>query len=76
MVHYDDPGLFAVQQPPPICPKCGSHRTEVVGISDRGDVVVRCNTCGERSTVSLKPMSYRRIDADAAVEAVAIELEH
>jgi uncharacterized Zn finger protein len=38
--------------PPPICPKCGSHRTEVVGRSDdAARIVIRCNNCGERSTV-------------------------
>jgi transcription elongation factor Elf1 len=40
------------QLPPPICPKCGSHRTQVVGRSnDAKKVVVRCSSCGERSDV-------------------------
>jgi transcription elongation factor Elf1 len=51
MVHYA-PTLTAVHRPPPICPKCGSHRTQVVGLSDNGQtVVIRCNACGERSEV-------------------------
>lgn len=53
MVHYDPP-LLTVQIPPPTCPKCGSHRTEIVGRSDNGaTVVLRCNTCGERSRVTI-----------------------
>ena len=52
MVHYD-PTLRAAQTPPPICPKCGSHRTEIVGQSSNGDtVVLRCQACGERSRIS------------------------
>ena len=51
MVHYNPP-LSAAQTPPPTCPKCGSHRTEVVGRSDSGDTLtLRCNACGERSQV-------------------------
>jgi len=53
MVHYN-PTLTTAPQPPPTCPKCGSHRTQVVGLSDDGrTVVVRCNACGERSEVKL-----------------------
>jgi len=52
MVHYA-PKLEAAQQPPPLCPKCGSHRTEVVGRSGNGDtVILRCHACGERSRIS------------------------
>jgi hypothetical protein len=52
MVHYG-PKLNAAQLPPPTCPKCGSHRTEIVGRSnDSKTIVVRCNTCGERTPVS------------------------
>jgi hypothetical protein len=53
MVHYN-PTLLTIPTPPPTCPKCGSHRTEIVGISDDGQtVVVRCNACGERSSVNM-----------------------
>jgi transcription elongation factor Elf1 len=53
MVHYNTP-LSLAQTPPPTCPKCGSHRTEVVGRSDNGaTLVVRCNACGERSRVTI-----------------------
>jgi translation initiation factor 2 beta subunit (eIF-2beta)/eIF-5 len=52
MVHYD-PSLRVAQTPPPICPKCGSHRTEIVGRSSAGDVIiVRCHACGERSRLT------------------------
>ena len=53
MVHYikSRPKL-AVQAPPRLCPKCGSHRTEIVGWStDEKTVVVGCARCGERSKV-------------------------
>ena len=53
MVHYDPPFHLA-QIPPPICPKCGSHRTEIVGRSDDGEtIVLRCNACGERTRVAI-----------------------
>lgn len=56
MVHYDRPFSRTAQQPPRICPKCGSHRTEVVGISEDGRTLnVRCNACGARSTVPVEP---------------------
>lgn len=54
MVHYD-PALMVIHHPPQICPKCGSHRTQVVGLSDGGQtIVIRCNACGERSEVSVE----------------------
>jgi uncharacterized Zn finger protein len=50
MVHYDPNARNAAQGVPPLCPKCGSHRTEVVGRSeDLKTVTLRCNACGERS---------------------------
>jgi len=53
MVHYNAPFVLA-QIPPPLCPKCGSHRTEIVGRSADGEtVVLRCNACGERSRVTV-----------------------
>ena len=53
MVHYDPP-FFMAQIPPPICPKCGSHRTEIVGRSNNGEtVILRCNACGERSRITI-----------------------
>ena len=51
MVHYG-PKRNAIQMRPPTCPKCGSHRTEIVGRSnDSQIIVVRCNSCGERTPV-------------------------
>jgi len=50
--HY----FTAIHRPPHICPKCGSHRTQVVGIADEGrTVAVRCNACGERSEIKIGP---------------------
>jgi transcription elongation factor Elf1 len=55
MVRYDE-GLIVAPRPPHICPKCGSHRTQVVGLSDDGQtVVIRCNACGARSEVKSGP---------------------
>jgi hypothetical protein len=52
MVYYGRP-FIAAQIPPPICPKCGSHRTEIVGRTNAPPtIVVRCNACGERSVVA------------------------
>jgi hypothetical protein len=53
MVHYN-PEWHAAQIPPPVCPKCGSHRTQVVGRSDDGrTVILRCSSCGERTRVEI-----------------------
>ena len=55
MVHYNSNVWNAAQGVPPLCPKCGSHRTEVVGRSnDMKTVTVRCSACGERSQVSVE----------------------
>ena len=47
MVHFKD-GLEALKRPeaPPVCPKCGSHRTEVIGKTETDKAIVRCNACG------------------------------
>ena len=55
MVHYNPSQKAAAQGVPPLCPKCGSHRTEVVGRSnDMTTLTVRCNACGERSQVPVR----------------------
>ena len=52
MVHYDLNRRAAAQDPPPRCPKCGSHKTEIVGISqDMKMTYLRCAACGVRSEV-------------------------
>jgi hypothetical protein len=54
MVYYGH-RFQAAQLPPPVCPKCGSHRTQVVGRSDDAKtVILRCSSCGERSSVVLE----------------------
>ena len=53
MVHFTA-NLEANNRPPvpPVCPKCGSHRTEVIGKADDTSIrTVRCNACGAISTV-------------------------
>ena len=47
MVHFRD-GFGALRRPeaPPVCPKCGSHRTEIIGKADANKNIVRCNACG------------------------------
>ena len=50
MALYDKPNHGA--QVPPMCPKCGSHRTQVVGRSnDSKTLTLRCGECAERSVV-------------------------
>jgi hypothetical protein len=56
MVHYDPANKNTGPNPPATCPKCGSHRTQIVGMSDEGrTIVVRCNACGARSEVTVLP---------------------
>ena len=63
MVYYGPPSSrYGAQRPPPMCPKCGSHRTEVIGLSaDLKLKFVRCNACGYRSAVT------NEADEDAVV---------
>jgi transcription elongation factor Elf1 len=53
MVHFTA-NFEAHNRPPtpPVCPKCGSHRTEVIGKADDTTIrTVRCNACGAISSV-------------------------
>jgi hypothetical protein len=68
MVYYDAE-RHAAQTPPPVCPKCGSHRTKVVGRSDDGKTVtVRCGSCGEGSRINIGDLGTRSSDP-AVVES-------
>jgi hypothetical protein len=50
MVHYGHD--YDAIPPPPRCPKCGSHRTQIIGrLEDGTTLIVRCNACGAHSTV-------------------------
>lgn len=65
MVHYD-PAQQASPKPPRLCPKCGSHRTEIVGTSADGTVLIlRCNACGARSEVASPAGDDLAAEADA-----------
>lgn len=72
MVHYDPP-VSAAPQPPVLCPKCGSHRTAIVGKShDAAVLIVRCNVCGERSEVR-NPEHLDTLSADGLEEFFAVD---
>jgi translation initiation factor 2 beta subunit (eIF-2beta)/eIF-5 len=52
MVHYGQPPQPKLQQPPQLCTKCGSHRTQIIGrLEDGKTLIIRCNACGAHSTV-------------------------
>jgi uncharacterized Zn finger protein len=52
---------------PPVCPKCGSHRTQVIGKSDDPtERTVRCNSCGAISTVPVNEAATFIADATSA----------
>ena len=60
MAHADPP-YRTLQKPPPICPKCGSHRTQIVGLADNGGtIVVRCTVCDARSELKTAPAAEPR----------------
>jgi len=68
MVHFD-PEFEAVSRPPtpPVCPKCGNHRTEIIGkLDDPTKRTVRCNACGAISTV---PIEHEDSFVEGAVSA-------
>jgi hypothetical protein len=51
MVHYG-PDRQTAEDGPSLCPKCGSHRTQIVGrLEDGKTLIVRCNACGAHSTI-------------------------
>jgi uncharacterized Zn finger protein len=49
MLHYTPEKKTAAQTHPPRCPKCGSHRTEIIGTSQDLTITLRCAACGVRS---------------------------
>jgi hypothetical protein len=71
MVKYNVDTKRPIHTPPFICPKCGSHRTEVVGMSEHETWVIRCNVCGERSTVtSIAPPTTNDEQVDGELVAM------
>jgi len=72
MVYYSQK-LHPAQLPPPVCPKCGSHRTQVVGRSeDAKSVVVRCSACGERSTVVVNEGEEKTASDEISLETLEL----
>ena len=58
MVHYNPNRRNIPQHAPPVCPKCGSHRTEIVGMSqDLKATRLRCGACGARSELQPRDAS-------------------
>jgi hypothetical protein len=51
MVQQSGP-RHAGQTPPPVCPQCGNHRTEVVDTTESPRrMMIRCNACGMHSVL-------------------------
>jgi hypothetical protein len=73
MVHCVRDSAVSTPALPRFCPKCGSHRTEVIGRSNSGKtIVLRCNACGEVSEVT-QDDDWRAADgggAGAELEAI------
>ena len=72
MARYD--AIRVVHNPPPVCPSCGSHRTEIVGKTDAPPtLIVRCIACGARSSVPLeeaKSDGHRMDDVNVELEVI------
>jgi hypothetical protein len=72
MVYYGH-NLHPAQPPPPFCPKCGSHRTQIVGRSeDARTVIVRCSACGERSSVEINEPEEKSAGNPSIDEVLAL----
>ena len=78
MVHYFQESRFLAQRPSPLCPKCGSHRTEIIGLcSDQKTTFVRCGACDAhsqvpvRDTVAAPPDDERGEESQMACVAVS-----
>ena len=55
---------------PPVCPKCGSHRTQIIGKTDDPTKrTVRCNACGAISTVPVNDAAM--FDSEAITSATS-----
>src|SRR4030088_3199713 len=51
MVQQTAPRLSG-HPPPPVCPQCGNHRTEVVDSTESPRrMMIRCNACGMHSVL-------------------------
>ncbi len=77
MVYYmtDGPNNFRRPPVPPVCPKCGSHRTQIVGVhKDASTINIRCGHCGEVSTVPA-PAADTKSKAGAPAELLEVEEE-
>ena len=56
---------------PQICPKCGSHRTQIVGrLEDGKTLILRCNACGTLST--LLPSGWEADTIDSLMPATEV----
>jgi len=54
MVHYQQDRRISESGALPRCPKCGSHRTEMIGMSaDLKTAFLRCAACGARAELPI-----------------------
>jgi len=54
MVHYQQDRRVTEAGALPQCPKCRSHRTEMIGMSaDLDTAYLRCTACGGRAELSV-----------------------
>jgi hypothetical protein len=54
MVHYQHDRRITETGALPKCPRCGSHRTEMIGMSaDLDTAYLRCAACGGRAELSI-----------------------
>src|SRR5262249_3523610 len=74
MVHYNP--RSAAQQRPPRCPKCGSHKTEIVGKSqDMKIIYLRCAAFAVRSVEPYSNETYAVKMSESHDNELAIELD-
>ena len=54
MVHYQQDRRITETGALPKCPTCGSHRTEMIGMSaDLNTAYLRCAACGARAALPI-----------------------
>jgi hypothetical protein len=71
MVHYGQSDETK-PAPPPLCTKCGSHRTQVIGrLEDGKTLIIRCNACGAHSTVLATRRASERTASPVAAAGAA-----
>lgn len=72
MITYGPGDIRAAPNLPPVCPTCGSHRTEVTGTTEDGGLAVCSDLRGERPRVVVPLLAPGGVDVDDVTAEFAV----